>query len=123
MRHEVRFVRQSSADQCVCVCVCNSVFTARPSVCKFALSVQRSLGGNPRDTTAAIDASQLQPVSNPMRRRTKFQVLIHAHSGKDDISNHRINRDLSARLRAENPMKRVSRHARRLVGPPRGRRR
>lgn len=26
----------------------------------------------------------------------------------DDISNHRINRDLSSRLRAENPMKRVS---------------
>lgn len=35
-------------------------------------------------------------------------MLIHAHSGKDDISNHRINRDLSERLRAENPMKRVS---------------
>lgn len=46
-----------------------------------------------------------------MRRRASFQVLIHAHSGKDDISNHRINRDLSVRLRAENPMKRVSTRA------------
>lgn len=43
-----------------------------------------------------------------MRRRASFQVLIHARSGKDDISNHRINRDLSVRLRAENPMKRAA---------------